>query len=143
MTLAIGLMSGTSSDGVTAALVRLSGRSVRVLRCETYPYKPALKRLILGAPGLSVPELSRLNFALGNAFALAALAIGRGARPTVIRPTPFRSPSPPSSPSAPASPPSPIFARETSRPAARALRSSPPSTSSMWTGSRSGSISRS
>ena len=82
--LAIGLMSGTSADGVNAALVQLSEKDVRVLRCETYPYEPELKRRILNAPSLPVPELSRLNFALGSAFAAAAIAIGRGARPTVI-----------------------------------------------------------
>jgi anhydro-N-acetylmuramic acid kinase len=82
--LAVGLMSGTSADGVTAVLVRLSETDLHVLRCETYPYEPELKRRILNAPSLSVPELSRLNFALGSAFAAAAIAIGRGARPTVI-----------------------------------------------------------
>ncbi|MDE2490832.1 MAG: anhydro-N-acetylmuramic acid kinase [Elusimicrobia bacterium] len=82
--LAVGLMSGTSADGVTAALVRVGAREVRVRRFETYAYPPALKRLILAAPGLRTPELSRLNFALGEEFARAARRISRGTRPAVI-----------------------------------------------------------
>ncbi len=82
--LAVGLMSGTSADGVTAALVELGGDSVRVRRFETYPYLPLLKRRILAAPAMLVPELSRLNFELGLSFAAAAIAISRGTRPSVI-----------------------------------------------------------
>jgi anhydro-N-acetylmuramic acid kinase len=82
--LAVGLMSGTSADGVTAALVELGADAVRVRRFETYPYSPALKALVLGAPELRAPELSRLNFALGAAFADAALKISRGTRPALI-----------------------------------------------------------
>ncbi|PIR18747.1 MAG: anhydro-N-acetylmuramic acid kinase, partial [Elusimicrobia bacterium CG11_big_fil_rev_8_21_14_0_20_64_6] len=43
-----------------------------------------LKKRILGAPGLSVAELSRLNFELGEAFASAALKISGRSRPSVI-----------------------------------------------------------
>ncbi|HEX4047956.1 MAG TPA: anhydro-N-acetylmuramic acid kinase, partial [Elusimicrobiota bacterium] len=82
--LAVGLMSGTSADGVTAALVELHFDSVRVRRCETYPYHPLLKRRVLDAPSLLVPELSRLNFELGHAFSRAALKISRGSRPSLI-----------------------------------------------------------
>jgi anhydro-N-acetylmuramic acid kinase len=82
--LAVGLMSGTSADGVTAALVELSDGGARVLRFETRPYPTALKRLVLAAPDLRAAELSRLNFALGEAFAAAALRISRGARPALI-----------------------------------------------------------
>lgn len=77
-------MSGTSADGVTAALVELSSDSIRVRRHETYPYHPLLKRRVLAAPSLSVPELSRLNFELGASFAAAAVKISRGTRPFVI-----------------------------------------------------------
>ena len=84
MALAIGLMSGTSADGVTAALVDIRGRRLKVLRCQTYPYAPALRRRVLGAPGLSASELSRLNFELGGAFGQAARRIGRGRQAAVI-----------------------------------------------------------
>ncbi|OGR47674.1 MAG: anhydro-N-acetylmuramic acid kinase [Elusimicrobia bacterium GWC2_65_9] len=82
--LAVGLMSGTSADGVTAALVEISPDRVRVRRFETYPYSARLKNLVLEAPSLRAPEISLLNFALGEAFAFAALQISRGARPLVI-----------------------------------------------------------
>jgi anhydro-N-acetylmuramic acid kinase len=77
-------MSGTSADGVTAVLVELGARSARVLRERTFPYPPALKKRVLAGPALPVPELSRLNFELGELFASAALAVSRGARPAVI-----------------------------------------------------------
>ena len=82
--LAVGLMSGTSADGVTAALVEVGSDSVKVRRCETYPYTPRLRRLVLNAPLLRAPDLSRLNFELGESFARAALEIARGTRPSVI-----------------------------------------------------------
>ncbi|MBI4371625.1 MAG: anhydro-N-acetylmuramic acid kinase [Elusimicrobia bacterium] len=82
--LAVGLMSGTSADGVTAALVRVGKRAIKVLRHATHPYPPAIKRLVLDAPHLRTPELSRLNFALGLEFAAAAANIARGTRPVVI-----------------------------------------------------------
>ena len=82
--LAVGLMSGTSADGVTAALVRADTASLAVLRHRTYPYPPGLKKRVLGAPFLSVPELSRLNFELGESFAAAAKKISAGTRPAVI-----------------------------------------------------------
>lgn len=82
--LAVGLMSGTSADGVTAALVEVGARAVSVRRCRTYPYPAGLKRRVLDAPSLRAPELSRLNFALGAAFARAAVRVSRGARPQLV-----------------------------------------------------------
>ena len=82
--LAVGLMSGTSADGVTAALVELHFDSIQVRRCETYPYASRLKRRVLNALALRAPELSLLNFELGRSFAEAARRISRGARPSVI-----------------------------------------------------------
>lgn len=78
--LTIGLMSGTSADGVTAALVRFTGRQAAVLRCLTVPYPKSLQRRVLSARTLTVPELSRLNHELGSAFASAALLVLRGVR---------------------------------------------------------------
>jgi anhydro-N-acetylmuramic acid kinase len=82
--LVVGLMAGTSADGTTAALVEVGARAARVRRFATYAYPPALKRLVLAAPTLRAPELSRLNFALGEEFARAALAVARGTRPAAI-----------------------------------------------------------
>ncbi len=80
MSLLAGLMSGTSADGVTAALVKIESGSLRVLRHRTFAYPPALKRRVLAAPELAAGELSRLNVELGERFADAALAIARGRR---------------------------------------------------------------
>jgi len=82
--LAVGLMSGTSADGVTAALVSIGPRDIRVVRHRTYPYSAALKKRVLGAPALPVAEVSRLNFELGESFASAALKISGRSRPFVI-----------------------------------------------------------
>ncbi|MDE2313045.1 MAG: anhydro-N-acetylmuramic acid kinase [Elusimicrobia bacterium] len=82
---ALGLMSGTSADGITAALCRFSGRSVRVLAFKTYPFAPALKHKILGAPDLPLAEISKLNYEAGIAFAEAAQKFLKGRpRPAVI-----------------------------------------------------------
>ena len=82
--LAVGLMSGTSADGITAALVEIGPRQVGILSDRTFPYRPALRKRVLGAAALSVPELSRLNMELGEAFAAAALKILRGRKAAVI-----------------------------------------------------------
>ncbi|OGS05028.1 MAG: anhydro-N-acetylmuramic acid kinase [Elusimicrobia bacterium RIFCSPLOWO2_12_FULL_59_9] len=71
--LAVGLMSGTSADGASLALVSISGRKVRVLAERTFPYSRRLQTAILNAGRLSVPELSRLNFELGALFGRAAV----------------------------------------------------------------------
>lgn len=69
---ALGLMSGTSADGVSLALVEVSGRSLRILAHDTRPYPAALQRRILSAGSAGAAELSRLNFDLGRVFAAAA-----------------------------------------------------------------------
>ncbi|MFM8552770.1 MAG: anhydro-N-acetylmuramic acid kinase [Nitrospiraceae bacterium] len=76
----VGLMSGTSGDGVDAALVdiRGSGLNLRVtpLAFAPTPYPAALQRrvLALGAGG-SVAEVCHLNAVLGEWFAKAALRV--------------------------------------------------------------------
>jgi len=82
--LIVGLMSGTSADGVTAALTRVGASGVRVLRHRTFPYSKELRAHVLAAPDLSVSELSRLNFELGEAFADAARKIAGRARVDAI-----------------------------------------------------------
>ena len=85
--LAVGLMSGTSLDGVDAALVRISGPAekpaVRLLSFLTVPYPRALRLRLLKVAGdvaCGVAEISRLNFALGDLFATAALRVCRRGR---------------------------------------------------------------
>ena len=80
----VGLMSGTSADGVTAALVQVWGRDertrVKVLAWDTYTYAPMLRKEIfkLFSPRIgTVDKICRLNFALAEEFAKAARRIAR------------------------------------------------------------------
>lgn len=78
----IGLISGTSVDGIDAALVELSGSKadlqVNLIRGETYPYPLDLRSQILsvcaGEP-LSMQVLAELDDAIAEVFAAAALDI--------------------------------------------------------------------
>ncbi len=67
----MGLMSGTSADGLSIALCSIGtdGASLKVLACETYPYGAALQERILAAKNMRTPELSELNFELGRLWA--------------------------------------------------------------------------
>ena len=78
--LAVGLMSGTSGDGISAALARFHGRRVRVLADRTRPYPRRLESCLRRAETLSVRELSALHMELGEHFARAVLALLRQAR---------------------------------------------------------------
>ncbi|HEY1883740.1 MAG TPA: anhydro-N-acetylmuramic acid kinase [Candidatus Cybelea sp.] len=80
-------MSGTSLDGIDAALVRIEPRAgsyaLELLRFETFAYAAALKRDLVAAlppnPG-SVAALANLHNALGRAYARATGEIRRGER---------------------------------------------------------------
>lgn len=80
-----GLISGTSVDGIDAALVEISGTKhdlkIELLRGETYPYPEALRSQILavcaGEP-LSMAALAALDDAIAHAFAEAAQQIQAG-----------------------------------------------------------------
>lgn len=78
--LVIGLMSGTSMDGVDAALVRIKGHGLEtrldVIKFICIPYESSLlKRLEDVSSGGSTRDVSELNFLVGEAFAEAALAV--------------------------------------------------------------------
>lgn len=80
----IGLMSGTSADGVDAALVdvRMEGAPpvLRLLAFETFPYPPGLRaRILAAASGGTTEEVCHLNAYLGELFADAATGIARQA----------------------------------------------------------------
>ena len=78
--LALGLISGTSMDGVDVALVtRDPGPEARpqLLAFHTEPYAPALAGLLLAADGAPPEQLVLLDAAVGEAFAAAALALLR------------------------------------------------------------------
>ena len=83
---AIGLMSGTSGDGIDVAAVdvgewaRDRRGDFRLVHFATQPYAPELRaRLIESAsePGTSIVRLGELNVALGEAFAAAVLGLSR------------------------------------------------------------------
>jgi len=76
----VGLMSGTSADGIDAAIVDVGPRGVKLLAFDTYPYPPALRRRVfaLFGPRTSrVDEICHLNFVLGELFAAAVLRLAR------------------------------------------------------------------
>jgi anhydro-N-acetylmuramic acid kinase len=78
----IGLISGTSSDGIDAALVEISrlGDSIRLIDFDIYPYSKKLQQnLIALASGnpQSVADICHLNFYLGELFADAAIQISK------------------------------------------------------------------
>lgn len=76
--IAVGLMSGTSADGVSLAAIRVE-RRVRMLAYRTFPYPPALRERVLAAREARTPELSALHGDLGRFFAACATRfIGRG-----------------------------------------------------------------
>lgn len=80
--LVIGLMSGTSADGVDAALVKVTGKFQRVrvnlLGFITDPYPALIRQQVLrasSADGIPTAELAVLNVKLGGRFARAALKV--------------------------------------------------------------------
>jgi anhydro-N-acetylmuramic acid kinase len=75
----VGLMSGTSADGVDAALVEIAegegGPDLRLVAHRTVPYPEGLRARVLAAmlpPGGTVDEICHLNAYLGELFARAA-----------------------------------------------------------------------
>jgi anhydro-N-acetylmuramic acid kinase len=79
---AVGLMSGTSMDGIDAALVELSGRAekprVHLGAFRTSPYPSSLRRRLMevaSGKATTATEISGLNFILGGLFAESALAV--------------------------------------------------------------------
>jgi anhydro-N-acetylmuramic acid kinase len=89
----VGLISGTSADGIDAALVRFDERD-GALRCElvhalTAPWAPALRARLVelgqGGDAHSLEELATLDVQVGEAFAGAAREVIDGAGGDVDR----------------------------------------------------------
>ncbi len=80
MTLALGIMSGTSADGASLALCRFTDKNFKILSYKNYPYSAAIQKRVLNAAELKTPELSKLNFQLGHFFADAAVKFLKQAR---------------------------------------------------------------
>ena len=78
--LGVGLMSGTSADGVDAALVRISrgdgGRpTIRTVAALTVPYPAAFRARLLALPDVDALEVARLDVELGERLAGAVLRV--------------------------------------------------------------------
>jgi anhydro-N-acetylmuramic acid kinase len=84
--LAIGLMSGTSADGIDGVAVLLQDgvgkRGVTVVAAHRIPYRPDLREAVLAAcaGAATTVELCRLHAALGEALADTAVAVLAAAR---------------------------------------------------------------
>jgi anhydro-N-acetylmuramic acid kinase len=82
--LVLGMMSGTSADGIDVALARISGAppklSAKLLGHSSVKFPEALRKKILRVAeqrAIAAGELSQLNFRLGKLFGDAALAACR------------------------------------------------------------------
>jgi anhydro-N-acetylmuramic acid kinase len=82
--LALGMMSGTSADGIDVALAHISGAppnlNAKLLAHTSVKFPPALRKAILRIAEqhpITAGALSQLNFRLGELFADAALAACR------------------------------------------------------------------
>ncbi|NJL21823.1 MAG: anhydro-N-acetylmuramic acid kinase [Leptolyngbyaceae cyanobacterium SM1_3_5] len=87
----IGLISGTSVDGIDAALVELGGTThdlqAHLIAAQTYPYPADLRDRILAIAGgavLSLADLAALDDEIAAVFAQAAIALATN-RPPVDR----------------------------------------------------------
>ncbi len=89
--LAIGLMSGTSHDGVTAALLSLDHSAhprATVMAFRTFPYRREFRNQLLelsSSRTVGAPAVSSINFELGKIFGGAAIEITRLARVPLSR----------------------------------------------------------
>jgi len=82
----IGLISGTSVDGVDVAIVRIEGHAggskVESLAFETVPYPDQVRAELLGLyddQSNAVARLCSLNVVVGGCFAVAAIAVAEAA----------------------------------------------------------------
>ncbi len=78
--LVMGMMSGTSADGIEAAIVRISGSPPAILaKLESHhhvPFGPQVREQILrlaNGGATTTAEISRLDFVIGEEFARAAI----------------------------------------------------------------------
>jgi anhydro-N-acetylmuramic acid kinase len=85
--LALGIMSGTSADGIDVALARISEQAAKLENFSAFPFPPCVRDTILRlgeGRATTTGEISQLNFLLGDVFAEAALAACRKFR---VRPS--------------------------------------------------------
>lgn len=73
----LGLISGTSADGIDVALVRFEPHA-RLIAARTYPYPAQLRTRLLAlmhAPALAIDAFGELDAEVGEVFAGAALSL--------------------------------------------------------------------
>lgn len=70
--LALGLMSGTSADGVSAVLASFKDKTFDLLGSTTHAYPPDVAERVRRGPHLTAAEISSLNVELGEIFAQTA-----------------------------------------------------------------------
>ena len=81
----VGLISGTSADGVDAVLVEISGKGiqsqVKLLAFESYAYSKELRRQLMkvASGGGNGEEICHLNFWVGEVFSRAVLKVAQKA----------------------------------------------------------------
>jgi anhydro-N-acetylmuramic acid kinase len=77
--LVVGLMSGTSADGIDAALVKIKGNHtdtrIELLAFETTVYPDDIAEAVRKLAGGTTQQVCDLNFRLGELFAEAALCV--------------------------------------------------------------------
>ncbi len=88
--LMIGLMSGTSRNGVDAACVRVTGSGtigtkVKLLHHSRLPYPRALSRALSDLQLLGPSDICRINAEVGEAFARAAITCAQEAGISLLR----------------------------------------------------------
>jgi anhydro-N-acetylmuramic acid kinase len=75
-----GLMSGTSADGVDAAIIDIDKDKVSVLAFDTFPYPAAVRRgifTLVESKEAGAADVSHLNFVIGEVFAEAVIKLCR------------------------------------------------------------------
>lgn len=87
----VGLISGTSVDGIDAVLTEITGDDldieVKLLAGETYSYPEELRSQILGVCGgdrISIEDLAELDDAIARQFAIAANDIQHNQPPATL-----------------------------------------------------------
>lgn len=78
--LALGIMSGTSGDGVSCVLANFKNRKFKILAYRTYPYSKSIQKKLSSPQTLNVLEISSLNFELAKIWSKVLLQLLDGVK---------------------------------------------------------------
>jgi anhydro-N-acetylmuramic acid kinase len=84
----LGMISGTSIDGVDAVLANIGDADFRIVEASTFPFPPALHariQTLVETPQTSLRELGALDVAVGRFFAQCALRLLAAAKVDTAR----------------------------------------------------------